>query len=284
MIGRLRLVQCMRVSGSLVPRSLSTTAAVGRGEKEKESWTTAPEKEEAPKGEWKSFFHYFAPERGITIDIVHRLQKGIDLRPKTMQKWLKKARQKREENDQTFRKDRVAALGFDLAAAHFMVHRGGKVRFKGSQEWTQQDENEEYDLPGHYNANLVIEAIDASKTNLLYEGIECLNNLNKLTWLSVANCPHIDDWCIDRICGQYSSSLQHLDISHCTKITHRGIAALARLGELKSLHINGLENINDIKLLCLLLEDILPEIEIVGVDYMDTSSLQKSSFNNEPQL
>lgn len=73
-----------------------------------------------------------------------------------------------------FRKDRVAALGFDLAAAHFIVHRGGKVRFKGSQEWTQQNEDEKYDLPGHYNENLVIEAIDASETNILYEGIECL--------------------------------------------------------------------------------------------------------------
>lgn len=51
--------------------------------------------------------------------------------------------------------------------------------------------------------------------------------------------------------------------------------------ELKSLHINGLENIRDIQLLCLLLEDVLPEIEIVGIDYMDTSSLQKSTLNED---
>lgn len=284
MIGRLRLAQYMRVSGSLVQRSLSTTPAVGTGEREKESWKTESEKEELPKGEWRSFFHYFAPKKGITIDVVHHLQKGFDLRPKALQKWLKKIKQKRSENDQVFRKDRVAALGFDLAAAHFIVHRGGKVRFKDSQEWTQQDEDEEYDLPGHYNENFAVEAIDASETNILYEGFECISNLKQLTWLSVANCPHIDDWCIDRICGQYASTLKHLDISNCTKITHRGIAALARLGELRSLHINGLENIRDIQLLCLLLEDILPEIKIVGIDYMDTSSLQKSTVNEDQLL
>lgn len=284
MIGRLRLAQYMRVSGSLVQRSLSTTPAVGTGEREKESWKTESEKEELPKGEWRSFFHYFAPKKGITIDVVHHLQKGFDLRPKALQKWLKKIKQKRSENDQVFRKDRVAALGFDLAAAHFIVHRGGKIRFKDSQEWTQQDEDEEYDLPGHYNENYAVEAIDASETNILYEGFECISNLKQLTWLSVANCPHIDDWCIDRICGQYASTLKHLDISNCTKITHRGIAALARLGELRSLHINGLENIRDIQLLCLLLEDILPEIKIVGIDYMDTSSLQKSTLNEDRLL
>lgn len=54
--------------------------------------------------------------------------------------------------------------------------------------------------------------------------------------------------------------------------------------ELRSLHINGLENIRDIQLLCLLLEDILPEIKIVGIDYMDTSSLQKSTVNEDQLL
>lgn len=54
--------------------------------------------------------------------------------------------------------------------------------------------------------------------------------------------------------------------------------------ELRSLHINGLENIRDIQLLCLLLEDILPEIKIVGIDYMDTSSLQKSTLNEDRLL
>lgn len=71
--------------------------------------------------------------------------------------------------------ERVAALGFDLAAAHFIVHRGGKVRFKEAQEWVQQDEDGIYELTRHYHPGVFVEEIDASGVNLVYEGLESMS-------------------------------------------------------------------------------------------------------------
>lgn len=62
-------------------------------------------------------------------------------------------------------------MGFDLAAAHFVVHRGGKIRFRNSVEWVQQNEDGEYELSPHFIPNVFVEAIDASGIDLLYEGL-----------------------------------------------------------------------------------------------------------------
>ena len=45
---------------------------------------------------------------------------------------------------------------------------------------------------------------------------------------------------------------------------------------LKTLDITGLDTIRDIKLLCLLLEDVNPSIEIIGVNYMELPSTSSS--------
>lgn len=72
----------------------------------------------------------------------------------------------------SYRAERVAVLGFDLAAAHFLVYRGGKVRFKNAQEWAQKDEDGNYDLINLYTPDVFVEALDACGVNLLYEGLE----------------------------------------------------------------------------------------------------------------
>ena len=33
--------------------------------------------------------------------------------------------------------------------------------------------------------------------------------------LDVSYCPEIDDWCLDRISGEFQDSLESLDISGC---------------------------------------------------------------------
>ena len=76
-----------------------------------------------------------------------------------------------------FLQERVAAVGCELAAAHFMVSRGGKVRQKGSNDWIVKDEDDEYDLPRHFKPGFFVESIDASNTKLRYEGLECLGKI-----------------------------------------------------------------------------------------------------------
>lgn len=238
----------------------------------KERWTLKEEKWNRPKEEWTGFFHYFAPEKGITVDFIRALQKPLNLSPKALKAWYDRLQDTKSVIDQRYIEERVNALGCELAAAHFIVHRGGKVLQKGSNEWIEKDEDEEYCLPRHFTPDFFVECIDASGTQLRYEGLECMGNLEYLKWLNLANGTFIDDWCVDRVCGQFANSLEYLNLSNCTRISERGFAALARLKKLKTLDATGLHNISNVQLLCLLIEDVIPDINIIGINYMELPS------------
>ncbi|XP_069195038.1 distal membrane-arm assembly complex protein 2 isoform X2 [Procambarus clarkii] len=276
--------QILKTIGWLNSRNIWTSLTVNTDKKiwyspdkkRRESWNAPEEREIIHKDEWQGVFHHFMPKKGISPDVVRALQKGIDLRPSAIKNWFKTQKHNYKVIDQSISRERIAVLGFDLAAAHFLVHREGKVRFQGSEVWTQQDENGDYELASHYSPNVFVEAIDATGVDLKYEGLESMCTLNHLKWLSVAGCPSIDDWCIDRICCQYSNTLEYLDISNCIRVTELGISALARLRNLKHLHLNGLDDVNNIKLLCLLLEDVIPNIQIEGIQYLDPKLLQNT--------
>ena len=53
--------------------------------------------------------------------------------------------------------------------------------------------------------------------------------LSKLRALYLRDCPFVDDWCVDRVCGEYRHSLQHLDLSGCRRVTDRGLEGVAQL-------------------------------------------------------
>jgi len=53
-------------------------------------------------------------------------------------------------------------------------------------------------------------------------------NLQHLKYLSVAGCPNIDDWCLDRFV-QFRDTLLVLDLSRCPRVTERGLASLHKL-------------------------------------------------------
>lgn len=93
-------------------------------------------------------------------------------------------------------------------------------------------------------------------------------NLVSLKYLNLDDCPHIDDWCLDRIAGEYGNSLEILSIRNCTSVTENGIGALSKLHKLKTLRLSGLPRANNLPLVCLLLEDILPDLRVQGVEYI----------------
>lgn len=86
-----------------------------------------------------------------------------------------------------FNPDRVATLGFDLAAAHFIVHRGGKVRFKGAQGWVEQDEDGLYNLARIFQPGVYVEEIDTRGVNLVYEGLESISKC--ILYGKILSCP-----------------------------------------------------------------------------------------------
>lgn len=66
--------------------------------------------------------------------------------------------------------ERLLFLGPDLAAAHFLVHRGMAVKFVGDEHWYKKTRWGNYALPGRKVEGLYVEAIDASGSELMFEG------------------------------------------------------------------------------------------------------------------
>ncbi|CAD8126359.1 ATP synthase subunit s-like protein [Caenorhabditis elegans] len=162
--------------------------------------------------------------------------------------------------------ERLLFLGPDLAAAHFLVHRGAAVKFVGDDNWYKKDKWNRYSLPGRKVDNLFIEAIDASGTQIMFEGLENLENLQKLRLLRLANSEYVDDWCIGRI-GGLLPNLEMLDLSGCHRISSKGLMGLKASKNLKFLRLEGLSGIRNLGKSALILEDLLPKLQILGMDY-----------------
>lgn len=107
-----------------------------------------------------------------------------------------------------------------------------------------------------------------------------LENMEKLKWLSLEGCPRIDDWCLDRVAGEYSDTLEYLDIRNCPLVTDKGIASLSKLKKLKTLLLGGHPEAKNLELVCLMLEETLPNLSIRGILYCDESLLKKNESND----
>ena len=200
-------------------------------------------------------------------------------------------------------KERLIILGPDLAAANFLCHRNCRVRFKGREDWTEVN-SKTLQLPDYvpqgnlfheilliltsgvcpsftlsfeflnvfilteYTTGWYIEEIDASNSTLIYEGLQNLRNLLYIKKLDISYSKMIDAWCLDRITGEFQDSLEYLDISGCTSLNWNGLECIWRLRKLKVLVLQDMDHIKDLDLLCLMLLEILPELQIRGVDYM----------------
>nr|ACO15574.1 ATP synthase subunit s-like protein [Caligus clemensi] len=166
---------------------------------------------------------------------------------------------------------RLTSLGSDLSAAWFLVNRNCRVKFKDQEKWVDANSNS---LPSTFKPGHYLECIEASRSQLIYEGLQNLRNLQFLKHLDVSYCEQVDEWFIDRIAGEYKETLEYLDMSGCYRLDWNGIEPLARLRNLKVLVLHDLDHIEDLKLLCLLLLEVNPSLEIRGVDYIDTELLK----------
>jgi len=223
------------------------------------------------EGEWFSKLKVFASEKGGNPDMVRLLQSTVNFGPQVLRKWFKEAKREAAILDMRYIPERHQILGSDLAAAHFLVHRGAAVRFVGSTEWIKR-QGDEYHLPSKYVPDYLIEAIDILDMKLYYEGLQNMTNLGSLRWLSLQNCLEVDDWWMDRISNEYRLSLEYLDISNCVQVTERGIGALYRMTKLRTLKVHNIASSHMFQLACLMLEDIHPQLNIEGVTYLDAEN------------
>lgn len=213
---------------------------------------------------WNSKLNIFTSEKdsiASNLDFVNLWRQ-----PFNMKKLWNHFTNSYELYNQRYISERHEILGSDLATAHFVVFRGGAVKFLNHSEWVRMNNDDDsYDLPKKYVPNLFLECIDASGTGLRYEGLVNFTNLKHLKWLSVNGCPLIDDWCLDRMSHMFRS-IEYLDISNCNLISPNGLAALYRLKDLTVLKIENMKPSIELELSCYLIKDMNPNIKIEGLE------------------
>nr|CAI5847309.1 unnamed protein product [Callosobruchus analis] len=213
------------------------------------------------EGQYYSFLRVFYSERSKRSTL-QKLQAPIDLSPSGIKKWWAKKKETSEILMQSYIPERNQILGNELAAAHFIVARGGAVKFHSDDKWVKADEKGKYDLPKVYEEDWYIQAIDCRDMSIYYEGLVNFYDLKNVEWLSFNGCEHIDDWCLDRITNIFSHSLVYLDIRNCPNISARGVGCLYKLRKLKILYVDDLMKSTVYEYTCLLLEELMPELEI----------------------
>ncbi|XP_031633834.1 distal membrane-arm assembly complex protein 2 [Contarinia nasturtii] len=199
-----------------------------------------------------------APER--TRHFLEIMQRPLD---KT--NILRSIELKRHEmmaKDQRFLTDRHRMLGNDLAAAHFLVARGGQVRFTRSKEWIKSNEHDEYDLPRLYDPEYLIDAIKCDGMDLMYEGLENVRRLHHLKYFSLRDVKLFDDWCMDRLCGNQFDNIEILDVSG-TSITANALFAVPKLRTLKAIVMDTANRSTSFQLACAELECVMPKLKIL---------------------
>ncbi|KAG8199089.1 hypothetical protein JTE90_016226 [Oedothorax gibbosus] len=213
-----------------------------------------------PRESWVTNFYAVVQRRNWTMHDVDQ--------------WFKRRAMREIIADQRFVPERFLNLGPNLAAAHFITGRGGKVKFVGNDKWYSYADIKKGYIPSIDTPGFYVEEIDATDTPLCYEGFENLYNLRALKKLILRECFLIDDWCLHRT-HIFKNSLQFIDVTGCPKVTERGIICLHPLRNLETLVIEDNPNIQNKELVCLLLQELAPKCNVIGVDFEDPVFLKR---------
>ncbi|XP_039616528.1 distal membrane-arm assembly complex protein 2 isoform X2 [Polypterus senegalus] len=158
--------------------------------------------------------------------------------------------------------------GDNVAAACYILSLGGGIRFSGEREWFWENQLGKFRGDLSHFREIPVEEVDAKGTPITYDGLNNITILSSLRTLDLSNCPHVDDWCLSRL-HALSESLEELSLSGCKKVSDKGLATLHHLKKLKKLELFDLSHISNPGLIRILLEEVLPECEILGIDYSD---------------
>lgn len=194
-------------------------------------------------------------------DFITMMQQPVDFSIKGAKNWWTSRQEKLEKHMQQYIPERHAILGNDLAAAHFVVHRGGSVKFVHEKSWTKQDDDGDYKLPSTLDPKFKVEAIKFDGMNLYYEGLDNIRFLLQLKFMSFHNVKNFDDWCLDRLSGGKFPLLETLDLSG-TSVTERGLNALYRLPTLTCLIVDDPKKDLSFELSCAVLESENPKLKV----------------------
>ncbi|GFO27438.1 ATP synthase subunit s-like protein [Plakobranchus ocellatus] len=219
------------------------------------------------EGHKKGLFdsRFYSKKYGISKEVYSWLHWDLNFNDNDeIQLWRRGLHFRMHKEDQRYLEDRVRILGHELAAAHFIVARGGAVKFVGRDHWFVKDANGNYSLPRKHVDNLYIEAIDVSNSNITHVAFDTLGYLQKIRFLKFRNCQYLDDWCLARL-QQLKNSIEFLDFENCDGITDNGLSSLQCLSKLQVLRLCKLSGVKHKGLLTLHLEEHLPGLKVLGV-------------------
>ncbi|XP_063289298.1 distal membrane-arm assembly complex protein 2 isoform X2 [Pelobates fuscus] len=143
-----------------------------------------------------------------------------------------------------------------------------KNAFKGHIDWHRVDRKGRFSWDFMQYKDVPLEGIDLSNSPLTFRGLDNLVSLTELRELYLRNCPHLDDWALSRL-HVFKDSLEVLSLAGCPHITERGLATLHHLQKLQHLDLSNLPSVPNKGLIKILLEEVLPGCQIVGMDYFD---------------
>ncbi|XP_042299525.1 distal membrane-arm assembly complex protein 2-like [Sceloporus undulatus] len=179
-------------------------------------------------------------------------------------------------------------FGDEVGAAVFALNLKGRIRAQGQNDWYQDSIiNWKNNLNFQEYNEVLLEAVDLSGSIINYNGLDNLVKLKALKHLVLSRCPHIDDWSLSRL-HAFADTLEELSLAGCPQITERGLACLHHLQNLKRLDVSDLPSVSKKGLVRILLEEMLPQCDIVGMDYGEDMDLQVEDAVNrgkaeEPQ-
>lgn len=215
-------------------------------------------------GDWNSKLKLFSNDEQNS-DFIVMMQRPIDLSPKSIKNWWKRRREHIERFMQQYIPERHKILGPDLAAAHFILYRGGAAKFAYDNQWYRANEDGEFNLPNKFHPGFKVEALRCDKMTLYFEGLENIRCLEQLKFLSFHNVTTFDDFCLDRVSGGEYPRLEVLDLSG-TNITAKGLSCLYRLPNLKLLILDNPKETLELELALAMLEVSKPGLKVVGAD------------------
>ncbi|XP_043853902.1 distal membrane-arm assembly complex protein 2 isoform X2 [Dromiciops gliroides] len=233
--------------GGGTPRTLSSQSHLGQGPNPKYDLKANPSR---------------APQQGLMAWMASRFYDMEQFREWIFQFWSWNLYRKNKVFSHTLKHH-----GPNVAAAHFVLTQGGAVRFQ-DQEWIlPRDKNQFLRNCSHFQ-RLPLEEVDASGCVINYYGLENLVFLPRLRSLKLCGCPNVDDWCLSRL-HSLGDCLQELSLAGCPRVTERGLACLHHLWNLRRLDISNLPAVSNKGLTRILVEEMLPDCEVLGEDYAE---------------
>lgn len=142
-------------------------------EEEKEKGLTFELPKDPPRTERYTTFELFNSDTNLAINVLSVLN-SVTFTPYGLKKAWSEMQANKLLHSQMYIKERAEFLGPELATAHFVCFRGGKVRFHGENEWIAKDPDSDLmeNIPNIYVDFMKVEAVDCSKMPLIYEGLE----------------------------------------------------------------------------------------------------------------